>query len=547
MSFALSVTQAAPACSEHELVAAVRRGDDRAFEELYSRYRGRIGSYVFGMVGDHQRAEDIAQEVFISALRRLRDTERPIAFKPWIYEIAKNACIDEFRRTRRTREVPLQEDEDDAAPMPLVANGVDSAIENKQRLENLRGAFHGLSESHHKLIVMRELEGLSYDQIGERMGMTKPVVESQLFRARKRLGEEYDELVSGRRCEHVQSVIAADGERPLRTLGIRERRQFARHLSHCQPCRRHARMAGVDEQFFHVPGLAAKLAALFPFPFLRWRRGRNSSGGDEAAAAGSSHTIAALQSLPVVARLADPSSPMFGLSRAGAAVAALVIAGAGGGFVAGVEHGSSSRHATPAHSAPASGAIAAPAGRTIHVTPAVAGGGGNVPPRVRKPSSGRGGGGGGAAGHGGSGGSGGSASSGSQSSGGSRSSVGGALGSVGSTVQGVTSGGGSNSLGQVVSGASNTLNQASQGASNAANQVTQGASNAVNQVTQGASNAANQATQGASSAVNQATQGASSAVNQVTQGATNPVNQAAGGASNAASSAGNTLGNLTHP
>src|SRR5947209_12998461 len=107
MSLALRVTQPAPACSEHELVAAVRRGDDRAFGELYSRYRPRIGSYILGMVGDHGRAEDIAQEVFISALRRMRENGRPISFKPWIYEIAKNACIDEFRRTRRTQEVPL--------------------------------------------------------------------------------------------------------------------------------------------------------------------------------------------------------------------------------------------------------------------------------------------------------------------------------------------------------------------------------------------------------------------------------------------------------
>ena len=54
---------------------------------------------MLGMVGDHQRAEDIAQEVIIAALRRLRATEQPIAFKPWLYEIAKNACIDEFRRS----------------------------------------------------------------------------------------------------------------------------------------------------------------------------------------------------------------------------------------------------------------------------------------------------------------------------------------------------------------------------------------------------------------------------------------------------------------
>ena len=87
--------------SDHVLVAAVRRGDDRAFEALYSRYQRRIHAYVLGMCKDHARAEDITQEVFVGALRRMRATERPIAFKPWIYEIAKNACIDHFRRSQR--------------------------------------------------------------------------------------------------------------------------------------------------------------------------------------------------------------------------------------------------------------------------------------------------------------------------------------------------------------------------------------------------------------------------------------------------------------
>jgi DNA-directed RNA polymerase specialized sigma24 family protein len=68
--------------SDHQLVSLVRAGDDRAFEELFHRYRRRITAYVYGMVADHGRAEDIAQEVFVSALRRMRDTERPIAFRP---------------------------------------------------------------------------------------------------------------------------------------------------------------------------------------------------------------------------------------------------------------------------------------------------------------------------------------------------------------------------------------------------------------------------------------------------------------------------------
>ena len=86
MPLALSATHPAPTCSEHELIAAVRQGDDRAFEVLYSRYHRRIVSYINGMVGDHARAEDIAQDVFISVLRRLRADDRPIVFKPWLYE-----------------------------------------------------------------------------------------------------------------------------------------------------------------------------------------------------------------------------------------------------------------------------------------------------------------------------------------------------------------------------------------------------------------------------------------------------------------------------
>ena len=65
--------------TDHDLVQAVRAGDDHAFERLYHRYHRRISAYIFGMVHDHGRAEDLTQEVFVSALRRMRQTERPIA------------------------------------------------------------------------------------------------------------------------------------------------------------------------------------------------------------------------------------------------------------------------------------------------------------------------------------------------------------------------------------------------------------------------------------------------------------------------------------
>src|SRR3954465_1258268 len=97
--------------TDHQLVASVRAGDDRAFEVLYERYHRRIAAYTYGMVNDYARAEDITQDVFMSALRRMRETDRSIAFKPWIYEIAKNACIDQFRRSKRAEEVSYDAEE----------------------------------------------------------------------------------------------------------------------------------------------------------------------------------------------------------------------------------------------------------------------------------------------------------------------------------------------------------------------------------------------------------------------------------------------------
>src|SRR5215213_2927337 len=235
--------------SDHRLVRAVRSGDDRAFEALYTRYQRRIAGYVYGMVKDYGRAEDITQEVFVSALRRMRQTERPIAFKPWIFEIAKNACIDAYRRSQRAEEVSYDADERlspaDAGKLVARDPTPDAMVDVKQELDHLCGAFGGLTDAHHQILVLRELEGRSYKDIGDAMGLSRPAVESTLFRARKRLSEEYDDLASGTRCLRVQAIIAAAGDSDAR-LGLRDQRRLARHISHCQPCRRMALHAGLD-------------------------------------------------------------------------------------------------------------------------------------------------------------------------------------------------------------------------------------------------------------------------------------------------------------
>lgn len=357
-----------------DLVAGVRAGDDRAFEALYWRYQPRITAYVRGMVHDHGRAEDITQEVFMSALRRMRQTTNEIAFKPWIYEIAKNACIDAWRRSRNTNEVSFDAHDalgaDDHGRLAEPGMTPDAAVDAKDAIDNLCGAFGGLSQTHHDILVMREFEGLSYREIGERLGMSRPGVESTLFRARRRLSEEYEELVSGERCLRVQRIIDTSGGR---AVGLRDQRRMARHISHCQPCRRHARLAGVDLDAPARPATAAaaaaagaaaaRIAALAPLPL------RRRCGGEEALLAQSNPGPAAQWSATIAGTL-DPAT-VSGWSKAIATAATVAVAGAGAGAAICERGATESLHgpapATAGHATthPSSGAAERPRARAV--------------------------------------------------------------------------------------------------------------------------------------------------------------------------------------
>ncbi len=311
------------------LVAAVRAGDDRAFELLFERYQGRIAAYVQRMVRDHGRAEDVTQEVFIAALRRMRATDREIAFKPWIYEIAKNACIDAFRRTRNVHEVSIDAGDAlgaaDLGRLAAAGPAADAVVDAKLAIDDLCGAFGGLSQTHHDILVMREFDGLSYREIGERLDMSRAAVESTLFRARRRLGEEYGEIASGERCLRVRAIVDARADR---AAGVRDRRRMARHLSHCQPCRRYAHLAGVDLGAERSAAPAAtKVAAMLPLPaFLRRRMGLDDAG--RLLVGGHGGPI--LHWSPTVVSGIDPTVAS-GWSKAAIAAATVAFAGLGAG------------------------------------------------------------------------------------------------------------------------------------------------------------------------------------------------------------------------
>jgi len=229
------------------LVDAVRAGDDLAFEELYRRYHPRIAGFVRGMLRDEARAEDVAQEAFLSALRRMRTTDSEINFKPWIYQIARNAAIDSYRRNSHAVEVSMDADDglraSDRTRLVGLDGGPDAALVTKERLTHLQGAFDELSDVHTRVLVMRELEGMSYREIGKQLDLTRPAVESALFRARRRLENEYTELAEGRRCEAMRQTMM---RMAAGTHKGAEEHRLARHAKRCHDCRRRAREMGIE-------------------------------------------------------------------------------------------------------------------------------------------------------------------------------------------------------------------------------------------------------------------------------------------------------------
>ncbi len=260
-----AATPAMASATDAELVDAVRGGDEHAFEELYRRYRSQVFAFVRGRVRDDGRAEDLTQEAFLSALRRLRATESEVGFRPWIYEIARNATIDHFRRSARAQEVSVDTADQlrRSDYLRLVSPwGPERELAAKQDLEILRGALEELSDRHERILVMREFEGLSYQEIGERMQLTRPGVESTLFRARRRLQTEYAELETGRRCTAVRGAM----RRVAEEAALRgDRALVMRHVRRCATCRATASELGLLPD---RPSRASRAAAVLALPFL---------------------------------------------------------------------------------------------------------------------------------------------------------------------------------------------------------------------------------------------------------------------------------------
>lgn len=190
-------TMAAPD-ADHALVTLAQAGDDRAYEMLVVKYQRRIERLVGRMVRDGDVVQDIAQETFIRAWRALRNFRGEAQFYTWLYRIAVNTAKKHLMDIKRDpvitesalRGAQGEDDETSMAEHPLnnrVSEGEtpESAYAAKEIAEAVNSAMDALPEELRQAITLRELEGLSYEEISEMMSCPIGTVRSRIFRARE--------------------------------------------------------------------------------------------------------------------------------------------------------------------------------------------------------------------------------------------------------------------------------------------------------------------------------------------------------------------------
>ncbi len=183
-----------PEENEKTLIDKCRKGDIHAFEELISSYEKKIFNIVYRIVGDYNDAEDISQEIFIKVFRSINNFKERSSFYTWLYRIAVNECMDILKKKKKTAaysiDTPIQT-EDDQIPREIKDYGEspEEKVERKELRNYIESALNSVTYEHRTMIVLRDIQGLSYEEIAEIVKCPAGTVKSRINRARKALKE----------------------------------------------------------------------------------------------------------------------------------------------------------------------------------------------------------------------------------------------------------------------------------------------------------------------------------------------------------------------
>jgi RNA polymerase sigma factor (sigma-70 family) len=271
-------------------------------DHLYRQYVGDVYRYTYAVLGNHADAEDVTQTTFVNALRALERGEEPRNPSNWLVVIAHNVVRQRWRQAAaRPSEVELVHD------LPDASAGDDT------ELDGLVRALQRIPPAQREALVMRELEGRSYREISELLGLSTSALETLLFRARRSLAEELENLVT------CQSAELAMSRRLDDRLSRKERRRLEAHLAECAECARLAETHRRQRKAFKVLALLPVPAGLALF-----------KGAPGAAAAAT---------LPTIGAGVGVGTAGLGAGTSAGVGAAAGVAGAGGAAVGGAAVG----------------------------------------------------------------------------------------------------------------------------------------------------------------------------------------------------------------
>jgi RNA polymerase sigma factor (sigma-70 family) len=276
--------------SDERLTRRAVGGDERAFAAIFRRYHQPLYRFCLAIVGNPEDAQDALQNTMTKVLRALPGEERRIELKPWLYRIAHNESIDLLRRRRETSELDVEQ----VAP----GYGLSEDVETRERLRGLIADLRELPDRQRQVLVMRELSGFDFEEIGAALETTAAVVRQTLYEARQSLrqmgeGREMD-------CDAVSSALSdGDGR-------VTRRRDVRAHLRSCAGCREFRDAIGRRQQDLAALAPMPALAAAGMLQGLIGGGSQAASGGSLAAAlgGGAAKTIATSAAVKGVATVA---------------------------------------------------------------------------------------------------------------------------------------------------------------------------------------------------------------------------------------------------
>jgi RNA polymerase sigma factor (sigma-70 family) len=329
--------------SDERLTRRAVGGDERAFATIFRRYHQPLYRFCLAIVGNPEDAQDALQNTMAKVLRALPGEEREIELKPWLYRIAHNESIDLLRRRRETRELDVEQ----VAP----GYGLAEDAATRERLRGLIADLKELPERQREVLVMRELGGLEFEEIGEALSTSGAVARQTLYEARQSLRQ----MEEGREmsCATVTKALSdGDGR-------VTRRRDVRSHLRACADCR-----AFRDE----IEGRQRDFAALSPLPAV-------AAAGMLQGLLGGSHGAAGGG---LAATLGGGAAKTIGASAVAKSVATVAVVAAIGVTAAdqtGVIHLGlpGEQSSQPAKQAPAAGGV-----KGVHTGGAATGGAGTA-------------------------------------------------------------------------------------------------------------------------------------------------------------------------